>query len=131
MGKIGKNISIALVWLAGLILFNHAVLPHHHHFDSLFSHQNNTECSNSQSEEQNEDSDSHCHAFNDIIFEKVNSLLVQTQNVSNYNLFYVSSKVTSGVVIESTDLFYLSFNIVPPRQYFYTNSSLRAPPSLS
>lgn len=54
------------LWLAGLLFFAHGITPHHHHFDSVFGHSQQTE----SSKEHAEDSPVHCHAFNDLAIIK-------------------------------------------------------------
>jgi len=38
MRKRIKNINLLLMWLIGLMFFTHAVIPHQHHFDSIYEH---------------------------------------------------------------------------------------------
>lgn len=128
MRNVGKNINIILLLLAGIIILAHAIIPHHHHFDSIFSHQSNKIDTNKIPDETNEDATSYCHAFNDIILDKVNSPLIVTDNTSNFNLFFITTTTSSPEVIRTNKVFYFSFDIVPLKQYSVLNSSLRAPP---
>lgn len=66
MMKILKSISVFSLWIAGLTLSAHLLLPHDHHIDDTTSNQNkNCPVSNNKS-----GFPVHCHAFNDLTSEK-------------------------------------------------------------
>jgi hypothetical protein len=126
----GKHTSKFLILVAGIIIFAHAVIPHHHHFDSIEAHQENLECENTNPDKHNENPDTHCHAFNLIISEKANDLVVNTPSESNFHfdLFCVESNPELTVRVEdpSKTCFFIS---TLQKQKFLTSRSLRAPPA--
>ena len=63
MRKKTENIRLVFVWITGLFLLSHGIIPHHHHFDSVYDHRQ-------QSNQQEEDNPLHCHAFNHLVPEK-------------------------------------------------------------
>lgn len=71
-----KNINITLVWLIGLMLFSHAVIPHHHHFDSVFDHSHQNEQSDSNSKQ--------CHAFNYLLVDEARIITVDNSTYDNH-----------------------------------------------
>lgn len=117
-----KNIRIMFLLLAGLIIILQSTIPHHHHFSDFIS----TESSHESSDEAN----THCHAFNNIVIEKSNSLNFKVKSSSNFILSFVS--VYSNIQLDKNlDLStFITYNIVLPQQYFLKELSLRGPPSL-
>jgi len=69
-----KNITLLFIWLTGLMFFAHSIIPHHHHFDSIFDHQ-----PTGQTDQHQEDNPLHCHAFNDLAVDKA---VISFSNVS-------------------------------------------------
>jgi hypothetical protein len=63
--------GLIFIGLASLVIFTHAILPHHHHFDSLFSHHEEEASDSCHQENHPEDKAEHCHAFNDLVVEKI------------------------------------------------------------
>ncbi len=64
-----KNINKVLLWLTGLLFLSHGLLPHHHHFDSVFAHAENQQQEGHTAKHSGE-IPAHCHAFNMLIIEK-------------------------------------------------------------
>ena len=64
--KLG-NISLFVLWFAGLLIISHAVIPHDHHSDYSSDHHNKTEKSNSGHFV-------HCSFLNSIIVENTVSV---------------------------------------------------------
>jgi hypothetical protein len=126
----GKHTSKFLILIAGIIIFAHAVVPHHHHFDSIETHPENIDCENTRTDNHNENPDTHCYAFNLIISEKANDLVVNTPAESNFHfdLFCVESNYELTVRVD--DPFKSCFFVLAQqKQIFLTSRSLRAPPA--
>lgn len=119
-----------LVLIAGIIIFAHAVVPHHHHFDSIDAHSENSECETSNSERHGEKPKTHCHAFNIIVSEKSNNVFVKLSLASqlHFDLFNIETKPTIALNINSV-IHTIYFGFSPLKQIFLTNHSLRAPPA--
>jgi hypothetical protein len=126
----GQHIGRIFTFLAGLIILAHAVVPHHHHFDSIETHPENIDCENTRTDKHNENPDKHCHAFNLIISNKANDLVVNTPAESNFyfDLFCVESNHELTVRVD--DPFKTCFFVSAKQmQIFLTSRSLRAPPA--
>ncbi|MDD3093322.1 MAG: hypothetical protein PHV04_04280 [Clostridia bacterium] len=126
----GKNSRIVLILLAGLIILLHATIPHHHHFDSIEAHPENLECETTNSDRHNENPDTHCHAFNLIISETGNDLILLSSPASNFNLdlFGINTNIELASKLNVVNYTHC-FIFFPHKQIFLTNHSLRAPPA--
>jgi len=115
MSKLFKNISVFPLWLAGLVIIAHLLIPHDHHFDISVS---------------NENCPVHCHAFNDLIDEKHTALLITNQEFPSLELpaFEISDPIPFYLIIKNNRFSDLQ---KPPTKFdFLKYSPLRAPPSL-
>ncbi|MFY9153790.1 MAG: hypothetical protein WAO52_17355 [Prolixibacteraceae bacterium] len=126
-----KNIRIVLILLAGLVIFLHSLIPHHHHSDSYSDHNYSDFGTTQTSGESSDKAVTHCHAFNNIVTEKFDTKTFDTKTETNFNLFFVSIFGTEQVnnKVEPTTFFIQ--NIVLLKQYFYTELSFRGPPTLA
>lgn len=127
-----QDISRLILLAAGIFIFAHAAIPHHHHYGFVHN-QDTTECfSNSQDEQENNDEEptSHCNAFNIITASNSNNNSIQnfTRAEDIDILFYfkpnpdlVLNKITGNKPIG--DIIY------PKSPFIYSDLSLRGPPS--
>lgn len=129
MKRMGKNNKFVLILLAGLVMLLHAIIPHHHHFDSYSDHNNTnkTETTGESSTEAN----THCHALNNIVFTKANSISLDTNSAFNALLFVITAfnliKLCNYGVLLTT---FPIKDIVILKQYLSTDLSFRGPPAL-
>ena len=71
MGKIKKYGPVFCLWLAGLILNAHQIIPHDHHSAYTYADQDN-KCPGSDTKHDHRSGvPIHCHALNDLVLEKV------------------------------------------------------------
>jgi len=131
MNSTGKNIRIVLILLAGLVILLHSTIPHHHHLDFPSDHNSNDFSTTQTSPDSSDNAKTHCHAFNSLVFEKVDSNTFDTKTALNFILFLVPafSKVPVNSNVEHTSFFIQ--NIVSIVQYFSTELSFRGPPAIS
>ena len=61
----GKNIGLLMVWLLTAAFAMHVLIPHHHHYDSVYSHTPDKCCPLEETNDHPGDT-AHCHAFNEI-----------------------------------------------------------------
>ena len=129
MRKILKYTSVFSLWLAGLALSAHLLLPHDHHFADTFSNQDeNCPASNNKSNHHS-GFPMHCHAFNDLTSEKaityVIAKYIQSDNISTGCIpdIFTFNLPISGITITSN-------SETVPVSYLPGLSPLRAPPSL-
>jgi hypothetical protein len=65
MKNVYTNIIGLLLFLVGLIIFSHAVIPHDHHYDL------SCDTKHHQHHDTDHESPMHCHFLNDIVFDDV------------------------------------------------------------
>jgi hypothetical protein len=134
MTKKGKNIAIVLLWLAGLVIFSHEVIPHHHHFHSVYTHNHATHgdgCDHSHEEgEPFDDGSNHCHAFNDITVERQSVVkIIQPQIEFNFNLFLPLFLISEYVEEDVSFYSRLYYDVESDSdQYLLSVSPHRGPP---
>ena len=63
----GNKIKLLFVSAVVLMLGSHALLPHHHHFDSHYSHNYRLPLESSHNHSESDDPAFHCHAFNHLL----------------------------------------------------------------
>ncbi len=125
-----KHTSKFLILIAGIMILSHAVIPHHHHFDTVEDHPENIECKTSNTDSPNEKPDSHCHAFNLIISEKGSDLGIHSAPLSNFNLDLFGISTDFDFVSKLNEVnFTHCFIFSPHKLIFLTNHSSRAPPA--
>lgn len=129
-----NKISQNLMLLAWLVLVLHSTISHHHHTECTGdSGKLLLELSNVTGYENCSDNDlSHCHAFNNLDIEVVNSNTPVTpqlfKTLFNSELFAVLAQAISTTKdIEKAPV----YNIILPKQYFISQLSFRGPPTLS
>ena len=126
-----KNIRIVLILLAGLVILLHSIVSHHHHSDLFSKYSISVFNTNQIPGETSDEANKHCHAFNNIITEKVTSNTFNIRIESNFNLIFVSVFGTFLGInkVEPTTFFIQNFVII--KQYFSTALSFRGPPALA
>jgi len=128
MKRMGENSKFFLVLLAGLVMLLHIIIPHHHHFDSYSDHNNSskTETWGESSTEANK----HCHALNNIVITKANTITIDTNTAFNTLLFVITAfnlvKLYDKVLLTTFPI----KDVVILKQYLSTDLSFRGPPSL-
>ncbi len=128
--KKGKtDFGSILVLLAGLVILAHFLIPHHHHFDDLRSPHVYTTCTGDLPEHQDDNPQVHCHAFNLLVNQRVNSLVIQLLPQSDFHC-YVAVQFSDGASrIRAYQKYnYPAFTILQLRQLSSAGNSLRAPP---
>jgi len=124
----GKNSRLIFILLAGLVILLHATIPHHHHLDSYSDHSSSSNTTETRGESSPE-ADKHCHALNNIVLIKANSITVDT-NAFNALLFVITAfnliKLYDNVLLATFPI----RDIVIPKQYLSSELSFRGPPTL-
>ena len=119
------------VLLAGLLVFVHAVIPHHHHFDSPDSHIIHLECSGTITGKQDKNPDLHCHAFNIAIVERSVSIAskLSQQFRQHFDLFGNTTNEYSVFDLCTSVLIY-HLNISNTKSLYLCNNFWRGPPAI-
>ncbi len=120
------HISFFFIALCTLYLIGHEVIPHHHHFDTVYSHQHGH--SDAEDNQHHEDQSTHCHAFNDSMSDKLATNIQQDMIqvaildlLSHYYLF-------DCPVLKITSHFILEDDCLPEKPSYFNKTPLRAPP---
>ncbi len=126
MNRLGKSVGVIILLLAGLVIFLHATIPHHHHFDSDFANMYSE--TNSHKTKDNSNRDFHCHSLNIIFAEKVVHKPVKLQETITPNVFavLVSFIAFPQNILTTPPIF--PQNGIPPKYFFSTKLILRGPP---
>ena len=91
VSKVFKNIAVFSLWLAGLVIMAHLMIPHDHHSDcSGFSQENECHADNTKLPVKAPVLPLHCHALNDLTFEKASVIFVVHNDLVTCDLFTVS-----------------------------------------
>lgn len=129
MGSKFKYITIISMWLAGISLIGHMVIPHDHHIaDTNFNQEKN--CPSSDNESGHSSGyPVHCIAFNDLASEEQRSF--QFSRIIQHNLVAVHSS-TDAITFKFQDPFTKIPDLPIPIFDTFTleSSHLRAPPSI-
>lgn len=125
-----KNIQVILLFIAGLAIGVHMIIPHDHHPIDSFISQDDT-CPVSKDKTQHPAGfPVHCHACNDLTSEKAPNLIVSG---NLHNNFFVTDAVSNETNLQ---LFALESTIYDFTDILFISQTsdlffLRAPPALS
>jgi hypothetical protein len=129
--KTHRYISIFLT-LCFSVFLGHNLIPHHHHSEQV-SVPVATECpvdhGDTHEHHQNADHKSlHCHAFNDVVFDKYNSIQIGELNARI--LMLALRSVSCIPAPKHTEVFssYIQFKIPDKPSEYFGARSLRGPP---
>jgi hypothetical protein len=89
--KIFKYTSVFSMWLAGLALCAHLIIPHDHHIADTFSNQEKNCPASENKSDHNSGFPMHCYAFNDLASERARSFNI-SQNIQVRFIALVSSQ---------------------------------------
>ena len=132
MNLSAQHTGSLFTFLAGLIILAHAVVPHHHHFELTHLSQPESTSESSSQENNTENPDSHCHAFNLLVSEKTpNSSLNQT--LSDYFSFFLTG-ITADIEflpVQNITSIFLDAKTIFLKQFFITAHTLRGPPAIA
>ncbi len=129
MKLIRKHISKIFILTAGIIIFAHAVIPHHHHFECI-EEQGDTGYMTVNSDMHNQHPVIHCHAFSHIISQNGNNLSKHLISFSFFDSGFLgfNKNISIGPTINSLISTH-SFIFPPQKRIILTSNSLRAPPA--
>jgi hypothetical protein len=117
------------------VFLGHNLIPHHHHSEQVIVPVS-AECpvDHGDTHEHHSDADHdplHCHAFNDVVFDKYNS--IQIREVSPLILTLAIPSVVLVVAPVPTEILsdYVRLKIPDKPSDYFGSRSLRAPPSVA
>ena len=130
MSKVIKNIPVFFLWLAGLSVCAHLIIPHDHHLvESVTSQDESCPVSNNKPGHHT-GFPIHCNAFNDLATEKATTFVLN-KNIQSDDLSF--SSFPDALAVELQISIISVFDIREPFSdpSFLRLSRLSAPPSLS
>lgn len=128
----GQHIGRFFTYLAGLIIFAHAVVPHHHHFESTHSPVPESTCENPVQENSNEDPVSHCYAFNILVSERILNSSVNQPISENFLFCFVGDNTNIELwPVKNITTTFFCHSAVFIKQFFFSAHLLRAPPAFA
>lgn len=132
MSRNSKNIAVYSLWIVGVIIIAHLLIPHDHHSDcSVFN--NHELCQNNIFDHHPLKSHGfpiHCHSLNDLTLEKIATVLPVCNGIQSINLFipgFVNQDIPDSPLSE---IRIKDFHKPLLDTYFLRFAPLRAPPSL-
>jgi hypothetical protein len=130
VSKVFKNTAILTIWLAGLVILAHLVIPHDHHSDCyVFNKENTFHLNDIEHPVKTPIIPFHCHSLNVLTVEKMSTVIV-AGNFPTCDLLLIRFlnpyiKDNGSVSIPIDD----SYNRLIETDLFRL-SPLRAPPSV-
>ncbi len=128
MVRVKRNMGGLFLLLAGLVILLHSTIPHHHDPGTHFKAKSG-ECNSHKTSGDN--NPVHCHAFNDVVAEKVSSPNFNLQAAVTFVLVTFSQFEIILTEERAERVTFFSYNCVLPKQYFSTKLSFRGPPLYS
>jgi hypothetical protein len=91
VSKVFKNIAVFSLWIAGLVIIAHLLIPHDHHSDcSVFNNDNECHAQNTAHHDKSPAFPMHCHALNDLTFEKASNTFLIYSDIPTCDLFILN-----------------------------------------
>lgn len=122
-----KHIGYFFLVLTGLVMFAHAIVPHHHHFE-LYDASDDNHSEHSAPINQGEQSDTYCHSLNILTTTKTETQAVKVTSLSKDVDFLFTIEKTEYPISEDFNVFRPNETPKHAKQIFITARSLRAPP---
>ena len=128
-----KKQFIAFLFASVLIAnLGHNIIPHHHHIDSILSHQGCQEHDEDNSTFHSGDPTSHCHAFNGIEYYPAPGKQYNIKPFKTAEYICLSQVIELNQAISHQGIFRPSMGSPPVFTYLLgTSTGLRAPPIAS
>ena len=130
MSKILKYVPVFFLWLAGLTLSAHLIIPHDHHSAGEPLNQENNCPASDNNNNHKSGFPIHCHALNDLATEKSKPYHIS----KNVQFSFIESGRFSDISASELNLLFVSFfDLQKPAfdSFILESSLLRAPPALA
>ena len=129
--KAHRYISIFLT-LCFSVFLGHNLIPHHHHSEQVIVPVS-AECpvDHGSTDGHHHDADRdplHCHAFNDVVFDKYNSIQLRDLSTHIHALAIPSVIAAVAPLPKETSSIYFHFKIPDKPSGYFGARSLRGPP---
>ena len=128
--RIIRNIPILILWVAGLAINAHMIIPHDHHMADSFASTSDTCPVTNNKPGHHPGFPVHCHACNDLACEKATILLdIRSIQFNDYTICILSDIATFRFHTAGIRVF--DFIKLPFKSDIPDLSQQRAPPSLA
>lgn len=130
MSKILKNVPVFFLWLAGITLSAHQIIPHDHHLADPFSKQDNNCPSSNSKSGQKPAFPVHCYAFNNLTLEKSRQLQV-LHNIQDYLFAFPGLSDSREIEFQVSCVRFFDLQKSIFDSFIFESSLLRGPPALA
>lgn len=130
MRRLLKYLSVFSMWLAGIALCAHLILPHDHHISDTFTDQEKNCPASDTRSGHNSGSPIHCHAFNVIASEEQKSYQILNK-IEHNSIPFLSFSDPSAFKLQVSLIRIIDLQKPIPDLYALELSLLRAPPSIA
>ncbi len=132
MGLLENHKGKFFVLIAGIIILAHTVIPHHHHFDSIESHWDSSCNKTSNSDTHEGNPETHCHAFNIVVVEKSNDILVKIVLLTQPHFDLFNSDQNKYLVVNLPNTILVNSFCYPKTKAIYLiKNPQRGPPTIA
>lgn len=126
-----RQISILLSIIFGVFL-GHNLVPHHHHTEKInvpVTAQCPVEHGDQQDDHEADHHPRHCHAFNDVVFDKYSPQQIQPRVRMVQSTIVPVPVATPAPAVNAGIPMYVCLKIPDPSSRYFGARSLRAPPA--
>jgi hypothetical protein len=128
--RLSGHINTILMGLAIAVIILHLFIPHDHHPDAFYA-ETDTACTSHQESETKTTFPGHCHALNDLAFDKSRHTVSNIQHFQNSDFPALEVFLSIPTQASHTKLLHSDLRNVPFQDQILRLFLLRAPPSLA
>jgi len=128
--RISGHINTILMGLAIAVIILHLFIPHDHHPDAFYA-ETDTDCTSHQESETRSTFPGHCHALNDLAFDKSRQSVANVQHFLNSDLPVAEHALSIPSQASFSKLLFSDQSNAPLQDQILSLFLLRAPPSLT
>ncbi len=138
--KVNRYIAVLLLFCFSAFL-GHNLVPHHHHSE-VFHSPVASDCPFEHDDHQGHDHESdadldadghpvHCHAFNDVVFEKFSSFVVKPWSIQLQALLAPGNSLVQEVPLVEISIQLISLKLPCDSHTLFGSRTLRGPPAFA
>jgi hypothetical protein len=128
MRKVIKYIPVFFLWLAWLVITAHLIIPHDHHSSDLSGNKEDACPVTDGRSGHNHGLPIHCHAFNDLVTEKIIKF-IPVKNIQFHD--FTLSGISEVPYFQVFNITFTEQHKTYPDNHCLEFYSLRAPPAIS
>jgi hypothetical protein len=128
--RLAGHINTFLMGLAIAVIILHLFIPHDHHPDAFYA-ETDTDCTSHSESENRTTFPGHCHALNDLAFDKSRISVANVQYLPHSDLPAVEKAFSIPAQASFSELLFSDQRNAPFQDQTLSLFLLRAPPSLT